>query len=77
MEHILDRIRKSILVQVVIFSEDTILNKPIEEWPYCDAFMGFYSTGFPLSKAIEYAEKYQPFVINDLRMQYTLLDRYI
>ncbi|KAI6647990.1 Inositol hexakisphosphate and diphosphoinositol-pentakisphosphate kinase 1 isoform X12 [Oopsacas minuta] len=75
MEQILDRIRKTILVQVIIFSEDTILNKPIEDWPSCDAFMSFYSTGFPLSKAIEYADKYQPFLINDLRMQYTLLDR--
>ena len=75
MEQILDRIRQSILIQVVIFSEETILNKPIEEWPSCDAFLSFYSTGFPLAKAIEYADKYQPFIINDLKMQYALLDR--
>ena len=37
--------------------------------------LAFYSTGFPLEKAIEYSKKYKPFLINDLEMQRTIRDR--
>lgn len=30
---------------IVIFPEEDILNKPIEEWPIVDVLMAFYSTG--------------------------------
>jgi hypothetical protein len=38
------------LVEVLFFTDDTILNKPIEEWPVCDALISFHSKGFPLAK---------------------------
>lgn len=52
-----------------------LLRKPIEEWHRCDVLIGFYSSGFPLKKAITYVEKYQPKMINDLTMQRELWDR--
>ena len=51
------------------------MNKPIEEWPRCDALLAFYSTGFPLKKAIEYCKKYKPYALNSLDEQLLLLDR--
>lgn len=41
--------------QIVIFGDHVILNEPIEKWPLCDALIAFYSTGFPLAKAQQYA----------------------
>jgi len=42
--------------RVVYFGDDTLLNRPIEEWPLCDALIAFYSSGFPLAKAQQYAQ---------------------
>ncbi|XP_078322420.1 inositol hexakisphosphate and diphosphoinositol-pentakisphosphate kinase 2-like isoform X4 [Crassostrea virginica] len=75
MHEILDRLEKFMQMQTMIFDEDTILNKPIEDWPIVDVLISFFSAGFPLDKAIEYTKLRQPFVINDLESQYTLLDR--
>lgn len=52
-----------------------LLRKPIEEWIRCDVLIAFYSTGFPLQKAISYVELYKPAMINDLRVQHELWDR--
>ncbi|XP_034332548.2 inositol hexakisphosphate and diphosphoinositol-pentakisphosphate kinase 2 isoform X1 [Magallana gigas] len=75
MHEILGRLEKFMQMQTMIFDEDVILNKPIEEWPIVDVLISFFSAGFPLDKAIEYTKLRQPFVINDLESQYTLLDR--
>lgn len=37
--------------QVFLFGDQCILHEPPEKWPYCDALVAFYSTGFPLDKA--------------------------
>ena len=34
-----------------LFGDKCILEDPPEAWPYCDALVAFYSTGFPLDKA--------------------------
>lgn len=60
-----------------MFDEDTILNKPIEEWPIVNGFVSFFSHGFPLEKAIAYKNLRNPFIVNDLEMQYTLQDRQV
>ncbi|BFZ04740.1 hypothetical protein BsWGS_07778 [Bradybaena similaris] len=62
-------------LQVHIFDEDTILNKPVEEWPIVNGFVSFFSHGFPLEKAIAYKNLRNPFIVNDLEMQYTLQSR--
>lgn len=59
----------------MVFDEDTILNKPVEEWPEVNGLVSFFSHGFPLEKAIEYKNLRNPFVVNDLEMQYVLQDR--
>ena len=59
--------------EFIIFSNDTILNSPIEEWPLCDCLCSWFSHGFPLDKAIAYAELRKPFLINDLEKQKSVL----
>lgn len=47
----------------------------MEEWPLCDCLISFHSKGFPLEKAIQYANLRNPFIINNLEMQYDIQDR--
>lgn len=47
----------------------------MEEWPVCDCLISFHSKGFPLDKAIQYAQSHNPYVINNLHMQYDIQDR--
>ncbi|KAL6729020.1 hypothetical protein Aduo_000113 [Ancylostoma duodenale] len=58
-----------------IFPESVILHEPVDRWPLCDCLISFHSTDFPLHKAIEYVKLRKPYVINDLKRQYDLLDR--
>lgn len=53
----------------------TFFQKPVEEWPVCDCLISFHSKGFPLDKAIQYAQLHNPYVINNLHMQYDIQDR--
>lgn len=75
MREILKRLAKYNDFEIVIFPEEMILNQPIEEWPVCDALLSWFSTGFPLHKAVAYADMTQPFLVNALRSQSTLMDR--
>jgi hypothetical protein len=52
-----------------------ILDKPIEEWPRCDALLVWESQGFPLAKAKQYVRMNKPFLINDVHKQDLLRDR--
>lgn len=47
----------------------------MEKWPKCDCLISFHSKGFPLEKAIQYAELRKPYVLNNLLMQYDIQDR--
>lgn len=51
------------------------LQEPVENWPVCDCLISFHSKGFPLDKAIQYANLRNPFIINNLHMQYDIQDR--
>ncbi|XP_034291462.1 inositol hexakisphosphate and diphosphoinositol-pentakisphosphate kinase 1 isoform X6 [Pantherophis guttatus] len=75
MTQILERLCKFEYIAVVIMGEDVILNEPVEKWPACDCLISFHSKGFPLDKAVAYAKLRNPFLINDLDMQYYIQDR--
>ncbi|XP_048875325.1 inositol hexakisphosphate and diphosphoinositol-pentakisphosphate kinase 2 isoform X8 [Brienomyrus brachyistius] len=75
MKEILERLCLFKYITVVIFEEDVILNEPVENWPLCDCLISFHSKGFPLDKAVAYENLRNPFVINDLDLQYCIQDR--
>ncbi|XP_066448806.1 inositol hexakisphosphate and diphosphoinositol-pentakisphosphate kinase 1 isoform X3 [Eleutherodactylus coqui] len=75
MTQILERLCKFDYITVVIMSEDIILNESVENWPICDCLISFHSKGFPLDKAVAYSKLRNPFLINDLDMQYFIQDR--
>ncbi|XP_070619090.1 inositol hexakisphosphate and diphosphoinositol-pentakisphosphate kinase 1 isoform X1 [Erythrolamprus reginae] len=75
MTQILERLCKFDYIGVVVMGEEVILNEPVEEWPACDCLISFHSKGFPLDKAVAYAQLRKPFLINDLDMQYYIQDR--
>lgn len=77
MQEILGRMSAFDCVDIFVFPDDIILNAPVEEWPICDCLISFYSSGFPLEKAIEYTKLRKPFSLNDLDMQYALMDRLV
>lgn len=63
-------------LETLIFSEETIFHDRIEEWPLCDVLISFYSDGFPLYKAVEYALLRKIWCLNDIDKQFDLLNRY-
>jgi inositol-hexakisphosphate/diphosphoinositol-pentakisphosphate 1-kinase len=82
MRNILDRLLASnthptnpVRFEIILFTDQMILNEPISQWPNCDALIAFYSQGFPLEKAIAYQKERGIFCVNDLVMQYVLQDR--
>jgi hypothetical protein len=52
-----------------------LLDEPPASWPVVDVLISFFSDGFPLDKAIEYADLRRPVLVNDLRFQAVLWDR--
>ena len=76
MKEILKRLKRFILLDFIIFADELVLREPVEKWPIVDCLISFYSKGFPLDKAIAYAKLREPLVINDLEMQFQLMDRY-
>ncbi|XP_056323462.1 inositol hexakisphosphate and diphosphoinositol-pentakisphosphate kinase 2 isoform X2 [Danio aesculapii] len=75
MKEILERLCLFKYITVVTFEEEVILNEPVENWPLCDCLISFHSKGFPLDKAVAYEKLRNPFVINDLDLQYCIQDR--
>lgn len=75
LTQLLDLLSASGDFKVVCFQQETILEKPVKEWPVVQVLITFHSTGFPLEKSQEYVTLRQPFCINSPHMQSTLLDR--
>lgn len=76
MQEILERLCRFEYIKPVVFDEEVILHQPIQKWPVCDCLISFHSKGFPLDKAVQYANLRKPILINDLYMQYKIQDRY-
>ncbi|XP_023247506.1 inositol hexakisphosphate and diphosphoinositol-pentakisphosphate kinase 2 isoform X4 [Copidosoma floridanum] len=75
MKEILTRLEEFEYIKIVVFAEEVILKEPVENWPIVDCLISFHSKGFPLEKAIQYANLRNPFIINNLPMQYDIQDR--
>ncbi|KAJ9460627.1 Inositol hexakisphosphate and diphosphoinositol-pentakisphosphate kinase [Diplonema papillatum] len=76
MLEFLSRIKASGHFEIVLFSEPMILNDPPESWPRVDCCIPFFSFGFPLDKAVRYAEMHhETFFLTEPREQAVLLDR--
>lgn len=63
------------LFDIVVFGDNCILNEPIENWPVVECLIAFFSTKFPIEKAIEYVHLRKPYMINDLEMHGVLSNR--
>lgn len=61
--------------EVIVFGDETILHKRVEDWPIVQCLLSWHSEGFPLHKAKEYVLLRKPYLINDVFAQDVLLDR--
>ena len=43
MNHIVERLLRYGEFDVVVFSDNTILTKPVDEWPLCDCLLCWHS----------------------------------
>eukprot|EP01083_Nonionella_stella_P118644 354271_1 len=74
-KNVISRIQAYGDIEIIPFGDLALLHRPIEEWPRCDVLIAYFSSGYPMDKVIQYANKYKPCLINDLSSQMLLRDR--
>ena len=77
MIQILDRLLAYGDFEIIVFGNRLILDDsiPVEDWPLCDCLISFWSSKFPIEKAIRYVQLRKPFCINDLPSQLVFTSR--
>ncbi|KAH9812777.1 histidine phosphatase superfamily-domain-containing protein [Melampsora americana] len=75
MRNILSRLVATNRFECIIFGDKVIMDEDVEHWPVCDFLISFFSTGFPMDKAIRYVKLRKPISINDLPLQKIFWDR--
>eukprot|EP00820_Chromera_velia_P012011 Cvel_22951.t1-p1 / transcript=Cvel_22951.t1 / gene=Cvel_22951 / organism=Chromera_velia_CCMP2878 / gene_product=Inositol hexakisphosphate and, putative / transcript_product=Inositol hexakisphosphate and, putative / location=Cvel_scaffold2311:15145-30706(+) / protein_length=1890 / sequence_SO=supercontig / SO=protein_coding / is_pseudo=false len=75
MKAIMKRLHAAGDFDIIYFPEKMILDDHIDDWPQVDCLIAFFSSGFPLEKCIEYKNKFDPIILNDLEMMKVLRDR--
>ena len=75
MQNILENLNKFTEFKIIIFSEEIIFKKEIDEWPIVDALIIFFSDGFPFNKGLKYINLRKPFLVNDFEIQKVFWDR--
>jgi inositol hexakisphosphate/diphosphoinositol-pentakisphosphate kinase len=57
-----------------VFTNQIILEEPVETWPLVDCMISFFSGRFPLDKAIQYTKLHpEVYLVNDLGLYFTHL----
>ncbi len=60
--------------EFIIWTDEMTLHQPVESWPPCDCLLSWFSDGFPIDKAIAYAQLHKPhLVMNNLEVQRDVL----
>ena len=75
MKEILTRMAEFQYIKTIIFPEQVIIERPVEEWPIVDCFIAFHSKGFPLEKTMDYTRLRRPYIINNLEAQFDIQSR--
>ena len=75
MQEVLKRLQATGHFQAVYFGDAMLADTPVEEWPVVDCLIAFFSSGFPLEKALRYVRLRRPFCVNNLHSELTLRDR--
>ena len=60
MQSIIKNLAQYKELHIIQFIEEMVLKESIEQWPKVDVLISFYSSGFPMEKALLYVNTYKP-----------------